>query len=208
MVRRCEARATAINGNTPKRTIWIGVLLLSLFVVIPQILVPLALPADTVRLPMLTSLGQPATWPYAFGALVCHQWPDRSFAFAGNQLPVCERCLAVEFGMVAAFGAAVVVKPPSGFFPSLAAFLPRRMRSQFAVLGVGLVLMFPMVVDGGLQLMSAYVSGTPQRVTTGFLYGIGQAGLVIGLVANFIWLAQRRMDRAAASVKIDREGSR
>lgn len=183
MVRRCEARATADDDNTPKRGIWVGILLLSLFVVIPQILVPLALPADTVRLPMLTSLGQPSTWPYAFGALVCHQWPDRSFALAGNQLPVCERCLAVEFGMVAAFGAAVVVKPPSGFFPSLAAFLPRRMRSPFAILAVGLALMLPMVLDGGLQLVTAYVSGTPQRFVTGFVYGIGQAGLVIGFVA-------------------------
>ncbi|MEN6342698.1 MAG: DUF2085 domain-containing protein [Methanospirillum sp.] len=132
---------------------------------------------------MPTSLVEPATWPYAFGALVCHQWPDRSFALVGNQLPVCERCLAVELGMTAAFGAAVVVRPPSGFFPSLGAFLPRRFRSPSSVLAVGLGLMFPMVLDGGLQIVTAYVSATPQRVATGFLYGIGQAGIVIGLVA-------------------------
>jgi len=85
--------------------------------------------------------------------------------------------------MVAAFAAAVLVKPPSGFFGSLAGFLPRRMRSPFAILAVGLVLMLPMVLDGGLQLVSAYSSGALQRVVTGVLYGIGQAGLVIGFVA-------------------------
>jgi hypothetical protein len=29
---------------------------------------------------------------YAFGALVCHQRPERSFHLAGAQLPVCARC--------------------------------------------------------------------------------------------------------------------
>jgi len=29
---------------------------------------------------------------YGFGALVCHQRPERSFRLAGAQLPVCARC--------------------------------------------------------------------------------------------------------------------
>ena len=51
--------------------------------------------------------------------------------------------------------------------------------------------MLPMVLDGGLQLVTAYVSATPQRVVTGFLYGIGQAGIVIGIAA---WLVARRSE--------------
>jgi hypothetical protein len=41
---------------------------------------------------------------YAFGALVCHQRPERSFHVAGAQLPVCARCtglyLSAAIGVV------------------------------------------------------------------------------------------------------------
>jgi len=182
------------NEKAPKRAMWIGVLLLSLVVVIPQILVPLSLPAETIQAPIASSLDEPATWPYAFGALVCHQRPDRSFALAGNQLPVCDRCFAIELGMVAAFGAAVAVRPQGGFFLSLGMFLPRRCRSPIIVLAVGLAFMLPMVLDGGLQFISGYISAAPQRLATGFLYGIGQAGIVIGLVAIILQQVQPRCD--------------
>lgn len=172
-------------------TIWTLFCLAALAVILPQFVVPLALPADTVHAPVTASLGQPATWPYAFGALVCHQRPDRSFAFAGNQLPVCERCLAIELGMASAFAAAVLVVPRGGFFASLSAFLPERLRSPAGVLAVGIVLMLPMVLDGGLQLVTAYTSATPQRVATGLLYGIGQAGIVIEIAA---WLLAQRSE--------------
>lgn len=49
---------------------------------------------------------------YSIGAVICHQIPDRSFFWAGQQLPVCARCaglyvsgavgLAVWFGAKAA----------------------------------------------------------------------------------------------------------
>ena len=169
-------------------TVWLLLLMAALAVVLPQFAVPLLLPAGTLRAPVPASLNEPATWPYAFGAAVCHQRPDRSFALEGNQLPVCERCLAIELGMAAALAAAVLVAPRGGFVASLSAFLPERFRTLTGVLAVGLLLMFPMVLDGGLQLATAYVSATPQRVATGFLYGIGQAGIVIGCAA---WLAAR-----------------
>ena len=171
-----------------RRTAYLVLLFASLAVVLPQLAVPLLAPPGTLHAPVASSLSAPATWPYAFGGAVCHQRPDRSFALAGNQLPVCERCLAIELGMVAAFGAAVALAPVSGFVDSLGAFLPRRLRSRAGVLVVGLALMLPMAFDGGLQLATSYVSATPQRVASGLLYGIGQAGLVIGVVA---WLLAR-----------------
>ena len=93
--------------------------------------------------------------------------------------------------MAAAFALAVLVVPRGGFVASLSAFLPERLRSTAGVLAVGLLLMLPMVLDGGLQLVTAYVSATPQRIVTGFLYGIGQAGIVIGTAA---WLVARRSE--------------
>lgn len=171
-----------------RRRVWILFFLAALAVILPQIVVPLAMPAGTLHMPVAFSLEEPATWPYAFGTLVCHQRPDRSFALAGNQLPVCERCLAIELGMAAAFAATLLVAPRGGFFTSLSAFLPGRFRSAAGVLTVGLVLMLPMAVDGWLQLVTVYVSATPQRIGTGFLYGLGQAGIIIGIVA---WLVLR-----------------
>jgi uncharacterized membrane protein len=168
-----------------RRKVWILLFVAALVVILPQFVIPFALPAGMVHTPVPASFGEPTTWPYAFGALVCHQRPDRSFSLAGNQLPVCERCLAIELGMAAAFALAVLVAPRGGFVASLSAFLPERLRSTAGVLAVGLLLMLPMVLDGGLQLVTTYVSATPQRVLTGFLYGIGQAGIVIGTAA---WL--------------------
>jgi len=180
---------TVLDVIKDGRIIWIGLLLVSLIVVTPQFLVPLALPAGTVHLHTLGTPGEPTVWPYtlpyAFGARFCHQRPDRSFTLNGNQLPVCERCLAIELGIVAALCAAVAVRPRGGFFSPLGAFLPSRLRSPPAVLTVGLALMLPMVLDGSLQLVTTYVSAMPQRLVTGFLFGIGYAGIVIGIVAMF-----------------------
>ena len=169
-----------------RRAIWALLVLAALSVVLSQVAVPLVLQPGTVHVPVTASPAEPATWPYAIGALVCHQLPGRSFSIAENQLPVCERCLAVELGMTAALAAAAIIAPRGGFVGALSAFLPGRLRSRAGVLVVGVALMLPMVLDGGLQLATPYVSATPQRLLTGFLYGIGQAGIVVGLAARLI----------------------
>jgi uncharacterized membrane protein len=50
---------------------------------------------------------------YAFGALVCHQRPERSFYFGPAQVPVCARCYGIYLG--AAIGALAVVMVSSAF---------------------------------------------------------------------------------------------
>jgi len=42
---------------------------------------------------------------YAIGSLICHQRPERSFWLAGQQLPVCARCIGIYAGAV--LGAAI-----------------------------------------------------------------------------------------------------
>jgi len=37
---------------------------------------------------------------YAIGSLICHQRPERSFWLAGQQLPVCARCIGIYAGVV------------------------------------------------------------------------------------------------------------
>jgi len=50
---------------------------------------------------------RPGEWPggyefalivYRLGSLICHQRPERSFAIAGAQLPVCARCAGLYAG--------------------------------------------------------------------------------------------------------------
>jgi uncharacterized membrane protein len=46
-------------------------------------------------------LGVPITaGTYAFGSLICHQQPDRSFHLGLAQLPVCARCTGLYAGAV------------------------------------------------------------------------------------------------------------
>jgi len=44
-------------------------------------------------------MGFAAAVVYSAGALVCHQLPERSFALAGRQLPVCARCSGLYIGI-------------------------------------------------------------------------------------------------------------
>lgn len=50
-------------------------------------------------------LAVPAAVVYAASARLCHQRPERSFALAGRQMPVCARCLGLY--VAGALGAAV-----------------------------------------------------------------------------------------------------
>lgn len=44
---------------------------------------------------------------YAVGAVVCHQFPERSFFWDGHQLPVCARCT----GLYVSAGVALLAWP-------------------------------------------------------------------------------------------------
>jgi len=48
---------------------------------------------------------------YQVGSLVCHQLPNRSFYFAGAQLPVCARCTGLYVGAAVAALAAARMGP-------------------------------------------------------------------------------------------------
>ncbi len=44
-------------------------------------------------------MGFAAALAYSAGAVVCHQLPERSFALAGRQWPVCARCSGLYIGV-------------------------------------------------------------------------------------------------------------
>lgn len=74
---------------------------------IPRLVAALAVVwlAALVVAPLLPAAA--AALLYAFGGLVCHQRPERSFHLDAFQLPVCARCLGLYAG--AALGACAAV---------------------------------------------------------------------------------------------------
>jgi hypothetical protein len=49
---------------------------------------------------------------YAIGSAICHQRPERSFAFAGVQMPVCARCTGIYIGAALAAVVSVILSAP------------------------------------------------------------------------------------------------
>lgn len=99
----------------------------------------------------------------------CHARPDRSFYFRGRQFPICARCTGELVGMIAGIPLAVIAGCP-----------------EFWVMAL---LMFPMIFDGFLQLLTSYESGNLRRLLTGILFGIAFVYLLIYFHRTCVWIA-------------------
>lgn len=82
----------------------------------------------------------------------CHARADRSFFYHGRQFPICARCTGELIGMI--------LGVPIAFFMGYPSF------------SVVLLMMFPMVLDGFLQLLTPYESKNYRRCATGIVFGI------------------------------------
>lgn len=100
--------------------------------------------------------------PIIFG---CHCRSDRSFYYHGKKFPICARCTGELIGIIFAF--------ITNFFFNLS-------------VSICICLMIPMLVDGFLQLKTAYESTNFRRVITGFLFGYSLCALfIISSIAAF-----------------------
>lgn len=93
--------------------------------------------------------------PIVFG---CHCREDRSFHIRGRRLPLCARCTGELAGILLCLVRAPFVLPS---------------------VPLALVLMIPMVLDGGLQALTPYESGNLRRLLTGLLFGYGLTALFL-----------------------------
>ena len=108
---------------------------------------------------------------YLFGDMNCHQLADRSFFLNENQMPFCARDVGIFLGLTGGMLAVLLLSP----------------RFSWPVL---LVLMLPILVDGGVQLTGWYESNNALRLMTGVLGGIGGA-YFLGHFAD--WAQERGM---------------
>ncbi len=91
---------------------------------------------------------------YYAGDMMCHQKEDRSILLNDNQIAVCARDLGLFLGV------------PLGF---LFLWMSPRQVPWIIIIAV----MVPMVLDGGIQLITDYESNNIMRVATGLFAGGG-----------------------------------
>lgn len=92
----------------------------------------------------------------------CHQIPERSFFIRGYQLPLCARCTGIAMGHATSLLLCV-----------LHVILP---------LWVSLLMLIPLIVDGGVQLLFFVMSNNARRFVTGMLYGVGSIQIMASIV--------------------------
>ena len=95
----------------------------------------------------------------------CHQNPYRSFFFKGYQFPVCARCTGI-----------LLVKPLAWII---------NLKKQVSLI-VGLLLLIPMIIDGGVQYVFQVESNNKRRLITGLLGGFGVSTVRIYILRKLL----------------------
>lgn len=112
---------------------------------------------------------------YLAGAVVCHQRPERSFAWAGQPWPVCARCAGLYLGAAAAVLLFLTVGHPRARVSTTVRAASGRASARFSV---GLALM-----PAALTLLWEWTTGlTPpnlMRAATGVAIGATVAWVVM-----------------------------
>lgn len=100
------------------------------------------------------------------GSSLCHQLPERSFHWNGKQLPVCARCTGLRVGVLAT---------PLFLFGLI------YLNAIWSML-----LILPMVLDGGTQAIFHRESNNWLRLVTGLMAAVGVVSLacVLGRYAE------------------------
>ena len=81
---------------------------------------------------------------------------SRSFHYKGQRFPLCARCTGELLGIILSLLTFSLGHPP---LPAI------------------ILMLFPMILDGGIQLLTSYESGNIRRLLTGGLFGYALAAL-------------------------------
>lgn len=123
----------------------------------------------------------PATAIYQAFSHVCHQLPERSFAFMGYPLAVCARCTGIYVG----FAGAVFVYPAATSLKRIQS--PARKWLFLSTM--------PLALDFGLDLIGVWQNTLLSRALTGAVLG---AVVVFFVLPGLIELSLRLKRRAPA----------
>lgn len=101
-----------------------------------------------------------------FGLCFCHRLPDRSLTINGYTLPICARCTGIVMG-------------------SILSIIMIYFNITFSIMTC-LILLIPLIVDGGTQYLNYRLSNNSLRLATGILFGIGYIPLLNSFIQVLI----------------------
>lgn len=118
--------------------------------------------------PILAYFGEnaAASWLLHTYHSICDQVPSHSYYLFGHQVCLCQRCLAIYTTM---------------FLTSLSLAIIPRLRQSLRPLNwrLWLLLILPMALDGGTQLVGWRESDVILRTITGLLFGLGAGWFIL-----------------------------
>ena len=128
---------------------------------------------------------------YAFGSLICHQQPERSFHLAAFQLPVCARCFGIYAGAAAGTLAAAWLRPKTtgpngGTRRRMARVLATRRWSVTLAAGV------PTMATFALEWIGAWQPSNATRALAGVPLGFAVALVLMRATVHYGECAPRR----------------
>ena len=121
---------------------------------------------------------------YAFGSIVCHQLPERSFQLWGAQMPVCARCTGIYVGAALAALLDVV----SGFSRTLSRWRPRTVRLKADATYSSRILLvlaaLPTIATLAFEWTTGVMPSNSIRALAGFPLGAAAAAIVLAAEDN------------------------
>ena len=157
------------------RLLFLGSLLLSSSMVVLALLAPIY---EYSQNPFASSI-------YSYLSLSCHQLLSRSFWLWGSNIGLCSRCFSLYTSYSITGIVLLLIDRKSSFLSLL-----NRRSTVFASL-----LIFPILIDGGMATLTQYVSTNLLRTFTGITAGIGLSFAGYKLQT---WMT-RRIENANAS---------
>ncbi len=126
---------------------------------------------------------------YTFSDLNCHQMHERSYSLNGNQMPVCSRDVGIFSGFT--FGFLLMSFSRGGrdtkdIMLDLLNFdlAMTESKKTFILIVLGGIFALPMILDGGLQMISDYESFNAFRTLTGLLFGFGFSVFISSIILS------------------------
>ena len=101
----------------------------------------------------------------------CHQLPERSLFYQGNQYPICARCAGIALGQLFGILSYLLI-----FIFSFSDLTIKPMLFSTAILSV------PMGIDWGIQYFFNIISTNRRRFLSGFICGFGFGGLYLSFI--------------------------
>lgn len=129
---------------------------------------------------------------YIFSDFNCHQRYYRSYSLHGNQMPVCARDVGVFLGLSLGSVIMIFIRKRRDYRDTIFEILPFEQqmpdkKKNYVLFILGALVVLPIGVDGGLQLVTSYESVNPLRTITGLIFGFGFSVFILALLVSSMY---------------------